>query len=53
MPDVALQTLSATETPALWGLSPCVTRWMLYQRFANGVGLGQGEDARMAWGKKL
>jgi predicted phage-related endonuclease len=53
VPDATLQTLSATETPALWGLSPYLTRWMLYQRFANGVDLGQGEDARMAWGKKL
>jgi predicted phage-related endonuclease len=53
VPDITLQTLSATETPALWGLSPYLTRWMLYQRFANGVDLSQGEDARMAWGKKL
>jgi predicted phage-related endonuclease len=53
MPDVTLQTLSATETPALWGLSPYLTRWMLYQRFANGVDLSQGEDTRMAWGKRL
>ena len=53
MPDVTLQTLSATETPALWGLSPYVTKWMLYQRFVNGVDLAASEDARMAWGKKL
>jgi predicted phage-related endonuclease len=53
MPDVTLQTLSATETPALWGLSPYLTRWMLYQRFANGIDLAAGENARMAWGKKL
>jgi hypothetical protein len=53
MPDITLQTLSATETPALWGLSPYVTRWMLYQRFANGVRLDAGENARMSWGRKL
>jgi predicted phage-related endonuclease len=53
VPDITLQTLSATETPALWGLSPYLTRWMLYQRFANGVDLSRGEDARMAWGRKL
>jgi predicted phage-related endonuclease len=53
VPDVTLQTLSATETPALWGLSPYVTKWMLYQRFVNGVDLAASEDARMAWGKKL
>jgi predicted phage-related endonuclease len=53
MPDVTLQTLSATETPALWGLSPYLTKWMLYQRFAHGVRLDAGEDARMSWGRKL
>jgi predicted phage-related endonuclease len=53
MPDATLQTLSATETPALWGLSPYVTRWMPYQRFANGIQLDSGESARMSWGKKL
>jgi predicted phage-related endonuclease len=53
MPDNTLKTLSSTETPALWGLSPYATRWMLYQRFANGVQLEAGENARMAWGKKL
>jgi hypothetical protein len=53
MPDVTLQTPSATETPALWGLSPYVTRWMLYQRFANGVRLDAGENARISWGRKL
>jgi predicted phage-related endonuclease len=53
MPDVTLQTLSATETPALWGLSPYLTRWMLYQRFANGIQLDSGENPRMSWGKKL
>lgn len=53
MPDVTLQTLSATETPALWGLSPYLSKWMLYQRFANCVQLDAGENARMSWGKKL
>jgi predicted phage-related endonuclease len=53
MPDVTLQTLSATETPALWGLSPYLSKWMLYQRFANGIRLDTGENARMSWGKKL
>jgi predicted phage-related endonuclease len=53
MPDVTRQSLSATETPALWGLSPYLTRWLLYQRFANGVDLDMDENARMAWGRKL
>ena len=53
MPDASRQTLSATETPALWGLSPYVTKWMLYQRFANGIDLDESENARMSWGRKL
>jgi predicted phage-related endonuclease len=53
MPDPTLKTLSATETPALWGLSPYVTRWMLYRRFADGVDLESDENPRMDWGRKL
>lgn len=53
MPDPTLATLSATETPALFGVSPYVTRWMLYQKFAKGADLGSPGDARMNWGKKL
>ena len=53
MPDMTLQTLSATEAPALWGLSPYVTKWMLYRRFATGVDLDSCESSRMSWGRKL
>jgi predicted phage-related endonuclease len=53
MPDPSRKSLSATETPALWGLSPYVTKWMLYRRFADGTDLTAAENARMTWGRKL
>lgn len=53
MPDVTKKTISATQSPALWGVSPYYTRWMLWQHFANGVDLDQNENSRMSWGKKL
>jgi predicted phage-related endonuclease len=53
MPDPTLASLSATETPGLFGASPYVTRWMLYKKFADGMDIDADEDARMAWGKKL
>ena len=53
MPDPLKQTLSATESPALFGASPYLTRWMLYQKFANGENLDKPADERMNWGKKM
>jgi YqaJ-like viral recombinase domain len=53
MPDPARKTISATEASGLWNVSPYVTRWMLWQRFANGVDIDSAEDSRMSWGKKL
>lgn len=53
MPDRTLATISATEAPALFNASPYVTRWMLYQRFANGMDIDTQADARMTWGRKL
>ena len=53
MPDPTRQTISATEAPALWNVSPYTTRWMLWQKFAKGVDLDQDENSRMSWGKKL
>jgi hypothetical protein len=53
MPDQTRQTISATESPALFNVSPYVTRWMLWQRFARGLELDSAPDARMTWGKKL
>lgn len=53
MPDPLRQTISATEAAALWNVSPYVTRWMLWQKFAKGIDIDAEEDARMSWGKKL
>lgn len=53
MPDPLRQTISATQSPGLFNVSPYVTRWMLYQHFANGIAIDEPEDARMSWGKKL
>lgn len=53
MPDPTKATISATESPALWNLSPYTTRWMLWQKFAKGIDIDQDENSRMSWGKKL
>lgn len=53
MPDPTRKTISATEASGLWNVSPYVTRWMLWQRFANSVDIDSAEDSRMSWGKKL
>lgn len=53
MPDPLCKSLSATQTPGLFGVSPYVTRWMLWQHFAKGVDIDGAADARMTWGTKL
>lgn len=53
MPDPTKATISASEGAALFNVSPYVTRWMLWQRFANGMQLDGEPDARMIWGTKL
>lgn len=53
MPDPTKKTISATQTPGLFNVSPYVTRWMLWQNFAKGIEIDPPEDDRMSWGKKL
>src|SRR5262245_10974515 len=53
MPDPQRETLSATQTPALFHVSPYLTRWMLYQHFAKGLAIDKAGDTRMDWGKRL
>jgi hypothetical protein len=53
MPDPLRQTISATESPALFGASPYATAWMLYRRFAHGDAIDDVENNRMSWGKKM
>lgn len=52
MPDPDRQTISATQSPALYNASPYLTPWMLYQ-YLRGNQIETGEDTRMRWGKKL
>src|ERR1700744_3883770 len=53
MPDPTKATISATEMSGLLGVSPYVTKWMLYQRFAKGIE-GPGPDPnRLDWGTKM
>lgn len=53
MPDPMKQSLSATETPALFNASPYTTRWMLYQKFVNDNDPPRDADGRMDWGTKM
>lgn len=54
MPDSTLQTLSATEAPALFNASARVTRWLLFQKFARGLNINTiEEDDRMSEGKRM
>jgi hypothetical protein len=53
MPDPERRTISATEISALFGASPYLTQWMLWQRFARGVDLAAPPNSRMLWGRKL
>lgn len=53
MPDPTLSTISATEASALFGVSPYVTPWMLYRRFAHGEEAYVAPHSRLDWGKKL
>lgn len=53
MPDPELRTVSASQAPALLGLSPYATRYMLYRKFADGFDTDPPDDERMAWGRRL
>jgi hypothetical protein len=53
MPDPKRQTISATEMSGLLGVSPYVTRWMLFQRFAKGIEMPGPEHNRLSWGTKM
>jgi hypothetical protein len=53
MPDPTRQTISATEMSGLLGVSPYVTKWMLYQRFAKGIEAPRPDHNRLDWGTKM
>lgn len=53
MPDPTKKTISATEMSGLLGVSPYVTKWMLFQRFAHGVEAPGPDHNRLDWGTKM
>ncbi len=53
MPDPNKQALSATQIPALFGLSPYTTEWLLYQQVVNGLDDQTEPNERMDWGTLL
>lgn len=53
MPDPHKKTVSATQTPALFGVSPYLTKWMLLRHFIHGDSIESPEHNRMNWGSKL
>lgn len=53
MPDPTKQTISATQSPALFGVSPYYTRWMLYKHFADDMPIDSDANSRMKWGRAL
>lgn len=53
MPDPKKQTISATEMSGLLGVSPYVTKWMLFQRFAKGIEAPGPDHNRLDWGTKM
>lgn len=53
MPDPSRETISASEAPALFNASPYMTRFMLYQKFANGMVFEKPSDERMEWGTAM
>jgi hypothetical protein len=53
MPDPTKQTISATEMAGLLGVSPYLTRWMLWQKFARDIEPANPAHNRMDWGSKL
>lgn len=45
--------LGGSEVPALFGLSPWLTRWELYHRKIGTITDTLGDTERMAWGRRL
>lgn len=53
MPDPLRQTVSASQIAALYGRSPYLTEWMLYQHFTGAADLPEEENDRMMLGRLL
>lgn len=53
MPDLEHKTVSASQVPALFGVSPYQSRWMLWQHFATRAPLIDDRDDTKDWGSAL
>lgn len=53
MPDTSKQTISASQSSALWNINPWLTRWMLWKWFHDDLPIESAGDGRMEWGLKL
>ena len=53
MPDPTKRTISATQSPALFGVSSYLTKWMLYQQFIGKATMEIERNERMDWGIKM
>lgn len=53
MPDPLRQTVSASQTAALFNASPYLTPWLLYRELKFGEEVPREETNRMDWGKRL
>ena len=53
MPDKTKKTVSASQIAALYGRSPYVTEWMLYQDFARIQPLPEAENERTHFGRAI
>lgn len=53
MPDLEHKTVSASQMPALFGVSPYQSRWMLWQHFATRAPLIDDRDDTKDWGSAL
>ena len=51
--QMRLQDVTSTQSPALFNLSPYLTKFELYHAKASGLDLAFEENERMAWGKRL
>lgn len=51
--SLRLQDITSTQSPALFNLSPYLTKFELYHSKASGLSLDFEENERMTWGKRL
>lgn len=53
MPDILKQTISATQAPALFGVSPYYSLWMIKRWFIHNDPIENSHHNRLDWGTRL